>query len=79
MWQIVVGDFAAFVEAKRQKLPEDLSHRRIDFTGGAVMSRVDLAELDFFSPEVQECPFSVYQQLQDEAPYGKCPVPTCSL
>ena len=32
------------------------------------MSRVDLAELDFFSPEVQECPFSVYQQLQDEAP-----------
>ena len=30
------------------------------------MSRVDLAELDFFSPEVQECPFSVYQQLQDE-------------
>ena len=25
------------------------------------MSRVDLAELDFFSPEVQECPFGVYQ------------------
>ena len=24
------------------------------------MSRVDLAELDFFSPEVQECPFGVY-------------------
>jgi len=23
VWQIVVGDFAAFVEAKRQKLPED--------------------------------------------------------
>ena len=37
------------------------------------MSRVDLAELDFFSPEVQECPFSVYQQLQDEAPVWQMP------
>ena len=37
------------------------------------MSRVDLAELDFFSPEVQECPFSVYQQLQDEAPVWQLP------
>ena len=43
------------------------------------MSRVDLAELDFFSPEVQECPFSVYQQLQDEALYGKCLGPMCLL
>ena len=37
------------------------------------MSRVDLAELDFFSPEVQECPFSVYRQLQAEAPVWQMP------
>ena len=37
------------------------------------MSRVDLAELDFVSPEVQECPFSVYRQLQDEAPVWQMP------
>ena len=34
VWQIVVGDFAAFVEAKRQALPRCFPHRRIDFTGG---------------------------------------------
>ncbi len=37
------------------------------------MSRVDLAELDFFSPDVQECPFHVYRQLQDEAPVWQMP------
>ena len=43
------------------------------------MSRVDLAELDFFSPEVQECPFSVYRQLQDEAPVWQCREQMCLL
>ena len=42
------------------------------------MSRVDLAELDFFSPK-SKCPFSVYQQLQDEAPVWQMPGPMCSL
>ena len=37
------------------------------------MSRVDLAELDFFSSDVQECPFHVYRQLQDEAPVWQMP------
>ena len=37
------------------------------------MSRVELADLDFFSPEVQECPFHVYRQLQDEAPIWQVP------
>ena len=37
------------------------------------MSRIDLAKLDFFSAEVQECPFRVYQQLQDEAPVWQMP------
>ena len=37
------------------------------------MSRVELADLDFFSPEVQECPFHVYRQLQDEAPVWQVP------
>ena len=40
------------------------------------MSRVDLAELDFFSPEVQECPFSVYQPVS----YTHLTLPTiCSV
>lgn len=37
------------------------------------MSHIDLGELDFFSPEVQECPFQVYRQLQDEAPVWQMP------
>ncbi|MDG2459689.1 MAG: cytochrome P450 [Luminiphilus sp.] len=37
------------------------------------MSRVDLAKLDFFSAEVQECPFHIYRQLQDEAPVWQMP------
>ena len=37
------------------------------------MSRIDLGALDFFSPEVQECPFQVYRQLQDEAPVWQMP------
>ena len=37
------------------------------------MSKVELAELDFFSAEVQECPFHVYQQLQEEAPVWQMP------
>jgi cytochrome P450 len=37
------------------------------------VSRVDLTELDFFSAEVQECPFHVYRQLQDEAPVWQMP------
>jgi cytochrome P450 len=37
------------------------------------MSKVELSELDFFSPEVQECPFHVYQQLQEEAPVWQMP------
>ena len=37
------------------------------------MSRVELADLDFFSPEVQECPFHVYRQFQDEAPIWQVP------
>ena len=37
------------------------------------MNRVDLASLDFFSAEVQECPFQIYRQLQDEAPVWQMP------
>ena len=37
------------------------------------MNRVDLANLDFFSAEVQECPFQIYRQLQDEAPVWQMP------
>ena len=37
------------------------------------MSKVELSELDFFSAEVQECPFHVYQQLQEEAPVWQMP------
>ncbi len=37
------------------------------------MNRVDLATLDFFSAEVQECPFQIYRQLQDEAPVWQMP------
>jgi cytochrome P450 len=37
------------------------------------MSKVKLSELDFFSAEVQECPFHVYQQLQEEAPVWQMP------
>jgi cytochrome P450 len=37
------------------------------------VSRIDLGALDFFSPEVQECPFQVYRQLQDEAPVWQMP------
>jgi cytochrome P450 len=37
------------------------------------MSKVKLSELDFFSAEVQECPFHVYQQLQQEAPVWQMP------
>ena len=37
------------------------------------MNRVDLANLDFFSAEVQECPFHIYRQLQDEAPVWQMP------
>ena len=37
------------------------------------MSRIDLASLDFFSAEVQECPYSVYRQLQEEAPIWQMP------
>ena len=37
------------------------------------MSNVKLSELDFFSAEVQECPFHVYQQLQEEAPVWQMP------
>ncbi len=37
------------------------------------MSKVELSELDFFSAEVQECPFHVYQQLQEEAPVWQIP------
>ena len=37
------------------------------------MNRVDLATLDFFSAEVQECPFHIYRQLQDEAPVWQMP------
>ncbi len=37
------------------------------------MSKVKLSELDFFSAEVQECPFRVYQQLQEEAPVWQMP------
>jgi len=32
------------------------------------MSRTDLETVDFFSPELLECPFDLYRQLQDEAP-----------
>jgi cytochrome P450 len=37
------------------------------------VNRVDLATLDFFSAEVQECPFQIYRQLQDEAPVWQMP------
>ena len=37
------------------------------------MSKIELSELDFFSAEVQECPFHVYQQLQEEAPVWQMP------
>ncbi len=37
------------------------------------MNKVELSELDFFSAEVQECPFHVYQQLQEEAPVWQMP------
>jgi len=37
------------------------------------VNRVDLANLDFFSAEVQECPFQIYRQLQDEAPVWQMP------
>ena len=37
------------------------------------MNRVELSELDFFSAEVQECPFHVYRQLQEEAPVWQMP------
>jgi cytochrome P450 len=37
------------------------------------VNRVDLATLDFFSAEVQECPFHIYRQLQDEAPVWQMP------
>ena len=37
------------------------------------MSKVELSKLDFFSAEVQECPFHVYQQLQEEAPVWQMP------
>ena len=37
------------------------------------MNRVDLATLDFFSADVQECPFQIYRQLQDEAPVWQMP------
>jgi len=37
------------------------------------MSKVKLSELDFFSAEVQECPFHIYQQLQEEAPVWQMP------
>ena len=37
------------------------------------MTRADLNALNFFSPEVQECPFQLYQQLQEEAPVWQIP------
>ena len=37
------------------------------------MNKVELSELDFFSAEVQQCPFHVYQQLQEEAPVWQMP------
>ena len=37
------------------------------------MTRTDLNTLNFFSPEVQECPFAIYQQLQEEAPIWQIP------
>ena len=37
------------------------------------MTRTDLSMLNFFSPEVQECPFHVYRQLQEEAPIWQMP------
>ncbi|MEK9655728.1 MAG: hypothetical protein VW202_08485, partial [Halieaceae bacterium] len=37
------------------------------------MTRTDLSTLNFFSPEVQECPFHVYRQLQEEAPIWQMP------
>jgi len=37
------------------------------------MSDIDLESVDFFSPEVLECPFALYQQLQAEAPVYRLP------
>ena len=37
------------------------------------MTRTDLNTLNFFSPEVQECPFAIYQQLQEEDPIWQIP------
>ena len=37
------------------------------------MSRTDLETVDFFSPELLECPFDLYRQLQDEAPVFRLP------
>lgn len=37
------------------------------------MTRIDLDTLNFFSPEVQECPFAIYRQLQEEAPVWQIP------
>ena len=37
------------------------------------MSSTDLETVDFFSPELLECPFDLYRQLQDEAPVFRLP------
>ena len=37
------------------------------------MSDIDLESVDFFSPEVLECPFALYQKLQAEAPVYRLP------
>ncbi len=37
------------------------------------MNRIDLEELNFFDPEVLECPFDIYKQVQEEAPVLKLP------
>ena len=43
------------------------------------MSRVDLAELDFFSPEVEGVRSVCINGYRTKPRCGKCPEPTCSL
>ena len=79
MWQIIVGtEFAAFVDpVEASSSPEDaFPTADLILKIEAYLCSVDLAELDFFSPEVHGVR-SVCIRLQDESP-GVLPSPvTC--